>query len=321
MSRPRHWLETPGSRLPLHDGGALLGRSVDCDIVIADERVSRHHAIVREVEDGVEAVTLGGAVTRNGAPVEGAARLSDGDELGVLDHRFVLRSAPEPPPEPSALWFVERDPGVLVPLGDRRFTVGGGADDGLQIPTWEPGAVALERVGDGLVAEVLADGVATDRPHAPGDMVTLRSGANVTHRGVAIRVLALPASPAKPTHRSSVDELPWAVSLALLPRGGRLSVSVGGRTARVYLADKRCDLFVCLLRPRPPYVVGEPLPDDVILSRLWPGDRASRTDINTLVWRIRKDLAAAYLADVPLLERSNGGLCLRLAAGARVSIT
>ncbi len=321
MSRARYWLETPGARLPLHAGGALLGRSVDCDVVIADERVSRHHAIVRVVEDGIEVVPLGGAVTRDGALVEGVARLIEGDAFGVFEHRFVLRSAPEPPAEPAVMWFIERDRGVLVPLGDGRFTVGGGADDRLQLPTWEPGAVALERMGETLVAEVIVDDVTTDRPRALGDVVTLASGATVTHRGVSIRVLALPTSPSKPTHRTIVDELPTAVSLALLPRGGRLTVTVGARSARVYLADKRCDLLAILLQPPTPYVVGELLPDETIVARLWPGGRGDRTDINTLVWRIRKDLAAAELGGAPLLDRSNGGLTLRLAARAQVSIS
>jgi hypothetical protein len=178
----------------------------------------------------------------------------------------------------------------------------------------------LEVVGDRLTLEVNVDGVSVDAPTQPGDIVTLRSGATVAAKGMSFRAISLPADPSKPTTRPMFDELPTAVTLRFLPRGGNLSVTVGTHTRRLYLADKRCDLVACLLQPSAPYAVGDIIPDTALSARLWGVTRGGRTDINTLVWRVRKDLAAAGMEDVPLLERSRGGVRLRLADGARVSV-
>lgn len=317
--RARYALETPGARLTLH-GGLLLGRSLDCDVVIPDEQVSRHHAIVRATDGGVEVVPLSGPVALNGAPVGAATALSVGDELDLHGRRFVLRHAAEAPPEQETLWFVERDRGLLVSIGDERFTVGGGDDDRLVIAGWERCAIALERVGEHVVAEVFVDGVTLDRARQPGDIVTVASGSSVVHRGASFRVLALPADPSKPTRRPAFDEAITEASLTFLPRGGRLAVTAGARTLRLYLAEKRCDFIACLLQPPKPYEVGAPVPDEVIAARLWPGGRGGRTDINTLIWRLRKDIAAAGFDGLSLLDRAAGGVSLRLAPGARVSV-
>lgn len=321
MKNLRHLLETPTARVLLHGGSVLIGRSLDCDVVIADDRVSRHHALVRVTEDAAEVVPLGThLLTLNGEKVDVPKLLRDGDTIDVAGHAFTLRSeaiADFTPPDP---WFIERDPGVLVAVGAERFTVGSGGDDRLVIPGWEAAAVALEVVGDRLTLEVNADGVHVDGPTQPGDIVTLRSGSTVAAKGVSFRALSLPSDPSKPTTRPMFDELPTAVTLTFLPRGGNLSVTVGTRTRRVYLADKRCDLVASLLRPIGPYAVGEVIPDAALSARLWGASRGGRTDINTLVWRVRKDLAAAGMEDVPLLERCRGGVRLRVAEGARVSV-
>jgi hypothetical protein len=233
---------------------------------------------------------------------------------------FTLRSEAVADVQPADPWFIERDPGVLLAVGGERLTVGSGPDDRLVIPSWEPAAVALEVVGDRLTLEVNADGVIADGPTQPGDLVTLHSGATVSARGVSFRALSLPSDPSKPTTRPMFDELPTAVTLTFLPRGGNLSVTVGARTRRVYLADKRCDLVASLLQPIAPYAVGDLIPDAALSVRLWGVSRGGRTDINTLVWRVRKDLAAAGMEDVPLIERTRGGVRLRVADGARVGV-
>lgn len=321
MQRLRYLLETPTSRLVLNGGSALLGRSPDCDVVLADARVSRHHALIRVVEEGVELIPLGAPLlTLNGEKVEAPRRLRDGDAIAVADHVFTLRGEALPEIAPADPWFIERDPGVLLAVGAERLTVGSGPDDRLVIPSWEPSAVALEVVGDRLALEVNADGVRVDGPTEVGDIVNLANGATVSARGVSFRAISLPSDPSKPTTRPRFDELPTAVTLTFLPRGGNLTVTVGARTRGVYLADKRCDLVASLLQPIAPYAVCDLIPDAALSVRLWGVSRGGRTDINTLVWRVRKDLAAAGLEDVPLIERTRGGVRLRLADGARVAV-
>ena len=317
----RYLLETPTTRLQLNGGSALIGRSLDCDVVIADARVSRHHALVRVVEEGVELVPLGTHLLGlNGETPEAPRLLREGDVVSVAEHRFTLRSEAVAESTPADPWFIERDPGVLLAVGVERLTVGSGPTDRLVIPSWAPAAVALEVVGDRLTLEVNADEVEVDGPTHPGDIVTLHSGAIVSARGVSFRALSLPSDPSKPTTRPLFDELPTAVSLTFLPRGGNLSVTVGARTRRVYLADKRCDFVATLLQPFAPYAVGDLIPDAALAVRLWGNTRGGRTDINTLVWRVRKDLATAGMEDVALIERTRGGVRLRVADGARVGV-
>jgi hypothetical protein len=317
----RYLLETPTTRLPLSSGSVLIGRSLDCDVVLADARVSRHHALVRVVEDGVELIPLGAhLLTCNGDALDAPRRLRDGDVVGVAEHRFTLRTESAPETTPADPWFIERDPGVLLAVGTERFTVGSGPADRWVIPSWAPAAVTLEVVGDRLTLEVNADDVSVDGPAQAGDIITLRSGATVSARGVSFRAISLPSDPSKPTTRPHFDELPTAVTLTFLPRGGNLSVTVGARTRRVYLADKRCDFVATLLQPFAPYAVGDLIPDAALSTRLWGSSRGGRTDINTLVWRVRKDLATAGIEDVALIERTRGGVRLRVADGARVGV-
>ena len=75
-------------------GGAVLGRSRDCDIVLSDANVSRHHAEIRPAGDGWTIADLGSTngVVVNGRNARGAVALSAGDqvELGTSKLRFEL---------------------------------------------------------------------------------------------------------------------------------------------------------------------------------------------------------------------------------------
>lgn len=83
---PRVSVEPP---FVLPDRAVILGRSEDCDLIIDDGGVSRHHARV-EPRDGVFVLTdldsTNGTV-RNGEPVK-SVRLGDGDNLQLGDAVF-----------------------------------------------------------------------------------------------------------------------------------------------------------------------------------------------------------------------------------------
>lgn len=77
-----------GKRMLVSAGGAVLGRSRDCDIVVDDANVSRHHAEVRPGPRGWTVADLGSTngVRVNGRPVGKQPQpLHDGDrvELGT----------------------------------------------------------------------------------------------------------------------------------------------------------------------------------------------------------------------------------------------
>lgn len=317
---PRYWLRTDSTRVPLDGGSLLIGRNFDCDIVLQGERVSRHHALVRVVEAGVEVVSLGSSPTLlDGKPVEGVSTLRAGDRVEVDGHVFSL----EPDAlatEPSLHWFVEPAPGMLVRVAGERITVGGGDDD-VVIAAWPPSAIALAALGERLVLEANAAGVRVGQPLDVGEMIHVASGEQIACGAVALRVVALPADPSKPTAVTGADEAVTAVVLAFFPRGGRLSVHVGARERKVYLAERRSELVALLLSPPMPYLPGDLIPDTVLLDRLWPGGLATRTDLNTLLWRVRRDFAEAGLDRVNLFERKGGALRVRLPPGARVEVS
>lgn len=79
-------------RLEFDDRSILIGRHPDCDIIIDDASVSRHHARI-ESDDGV--YVLHDLESRNGTLVNGHAihqstRLFDGSEISICDVRFIF---------------------------------------------------------------------------------------------------------------------------------------------------------------------------------------------------------------------------------------
>lgn len=79
-------------RIPLDRGSTVIGRDARCDIVLADEGVSRRHARVVKNERGLfELVDMS---STNGTLVEGLPLgrmvLCDGDRFTVGDTRFTV---------------------------------------------------------------------------------------------------------------------------------------------------------------------------------------------------------------------------------------
>ena len=84
-----------GKRMLVSSGGAVIGRSRDCDVVLTDPNVSRRHAEVRpDGHGGWQVRDLGSTngVKLNGRRIEGAAPVESGDRLalGTADVRFVV---------------------------------------------------------------------------------------------------------------------------------------------------------------------------------------------------------------------------------------
>ena len=75
-------------------GTLTLGRNTECDISIASDEISRHHAKLQVVPDGVMVEDLGSAngTFVNNQRVHGATLLKAGDELRVDTIRFMLMS-------------------------------------------------------------------------------------------------------------------------------------------------------------------------------------------------------------------------------------
>jgi hypothetical protein len=90
----RALLAVGGRRLPLPARGATIGRSRDCDVVLDDAGISRHHAEIRPDAGGWTLADLGSTngVRLNGRTVRAAQQLQAGDrvELGSTEMVFEL---------------------------------------------------------------------------------------------------------------------------------------------------------------------------------------------------------------------------------------
>jgi hypothetical protein len=82
-----------GKRMPVGPGGAVIGRSRECDIVLTDSNVSRRHAEIRPSGgDGWTITDLGSTngVKVNGRTIHAQTPLKPGDDVvvGTVDVRF-----------------------------------------------------------------------------------------------------------------------------------------------------------------------------------------------------------------------------------------
>lgn len=89
-----YWLRHRGTAYPVHRGDCVLGRAPHSFLVLSAELVSREHAIVRVVAEGLEIEDLGSrnGTLVNGIPISGKNRLDAGDVIEIGGERLeVLR--------------------------------------------------------------------------------------------------------------------------------------------------------------------------------------------------------------------------------------
>ena len=79
-----------GSRWVVESDQILIGRGPECDLVVADRQVSRHHARIRRTGASyvLEDLASKNGTHLNGVPIEGEVPLQDGD---VIQIALVLR--------------------------------------------------------------------------------------------------------------------------------------------------------------------------------------------------------------------------------------
>ena len=103
-------------RYPLDLPQVVIGRSAECDIVLDDRQVSRHHARVYRQDDHYCIEDLGSknGTHINGRDVTGVARLEDGDEIQIaLRYKLAFVDAGATAP----LLFDEAAPALAMRLG------------------------------------------------------------------------------------------------------------------------------------------------------------------------------------------------------------
>lgn len=323
MLTKSYWLDTTDGRVVIGAWAVLIGRSPDCNIVLEAADISRHHALVRLGHAGAELMSLGRQPVRvNGVECRGLTPLRAGDRIDVGAWSFGVGEAPitgvSRANEPA--WFVERRPGMLHLLTGPLFRVGGGDDDDLIVESWEPSVLSFDLRAGPPVLTALRPGVGCGRALAPGERVPVTDGARITWRDEALAVRAKPASLGVETARTKPPRFAVVVLLEFMPRGGQLTIEIGGELHTTQLSDRRCDLVACLLQPPAPHRAGEFIPEDVLCGRIWPGEENGRTELNTLLYRLRQNLSNEGIDPAPLFERRGGGLRFCLAPRARVVV-
>lgn len=296
--------------------GLLIGRQQDCDIVATDPSVSRRHALIRLTADGAEAVPLGrSALELNGKKHDRAVDLHDGDELVLPGLQLEIElKAQRPDATAPAAFRIERARGGSFGVVHSPFSIGGDETDDLIIKRWPAHALRLHLAQGELFVELVA-GKATRNAAAiePGVLEPVAIGDAIQYKVETFTVVA-------GNHRdvttmvAALEPLPHRVVVEILPRGGRVTFSIAQGERTVFLADRRLDFLVSLLRPPAGNRPGDFISDDIVRSIVWPRNEAiTRPEINMLISRCRRDLIQAGLSGPRLLERAPGGGGTRLA--------
>lgn len=137
-------------RLRYHDksfvlstGQMLIGRSVECNLVMSDPLASRRHAMLAVSKSGAFVTDLGSkaGVLVNGVPIAGACRLASGDVLLLASERIVIEdvNADDEPTDPRLRTTLSPPPYATVPAGFRLA------------PTPPLGVPRVERAGSELL--------------------------------------------------------------------------------------------------------------------------------------------------------------------------
>ncbi|MCU0691403.1 MAG: FHA domain-containing protein [Polyangiaceae bacterium] len=88
----RFWLRFQGSQIPLAPGEYVIGRSSECDVVVADPRASRQHARIVVSEHGAVIQDLDSAngVFLNGKRLRGREKLAAGDAVLIGEEPLLV---------------------------------------------------------------------------------------------------------------------------------------------------------------------------------------------------------------------------------------
>jgi hypothetical protein len=319
------WLaDAAGARRKIDAGGALIGRASHCELVVPDPGTSRSQALVYLDQDGPRLVVLGrGRTLVGGERVGHEVGLAPGDRIEVPGASFVLEQSDDPDPVDGGRgWVIELPAGGYFGISGGAVRVGGHERDDLRLAGWPDGAFTLRTTQSRLHLLAHVPLVVSERPVDAGALVAVAAGDDVRIGDELLRVVGGGDFGAGSTVASRAGAvLPHGVRLEFLPRGGRLHLHIGGETRTVYLPGNRCDLMAALLQPPAPFRPGDLLDDELVLGRVWPNQARSRVDLNTLIYRLRRDLVAAGVDATQLVQRAAGGGATRIGLGDGAAIT
>ena len=110
---------------------SMIGRSAECQVLMADPRVSRRHAMIRKQDGGFYLFDLGSfnGSYLNGVRVTAAKKLETGDVLNFADHEYLFRQEESEEPEidmenlgGSTIALIRHAPVVILVSDIKGFT-------------------------------------------------------------------------------------------------------------------------------------------------------------------------------------------------------
>ena len=319
----RCWLEQNGVRRQIGSGGVLIGRLGDCDVVLEDSRVSRHHALVRLGPAGPELLQLGRNPSKvNGELASGTVVLKQGDEISLPGKVLLVVHIERASRLRPMRWVVERENGSRYGVTSFPFSVGGGNDDNIHLAGLPPQAIKLRRAQGSVFCETVGE-YNGQQSEDEEEMTPVFPGDTVRIGDETIRMLLLSEDGQRVTVVPDATPEMTALRLHFLPTGGRLVVGYdNNEQVTCYMPERRFALLATLLSPSSGTEPGEYVPDDVVCSGVWPRNRQKgREHVNVLLKRAREDLVKAGLNGFKLLERAQGGGATRFYVPAGVSVT
>lgn len=291
-----------GMAILIGPAGLLVGRHSSCNLQLTAGSASRRHALFRVADASVELIVLGKrSVDVDGQPISTTASLAHGArvELPGLTARIRIDEVAHSIPPALALC---RGP-QRFPITTSPFILGGDPSASIAIDGWPANALQLW-VTRGEVSAELEDG--TQLPVPIGEPFVVRGETFRVERTLADDVSTVLVEGQRKLR---------AVRMQALPRGGRVTFQFGDGEETVYLPGRRYRLVSALLVPPAPFAPGDFVPDSEVIPTIWDDtdEVGGRIEINIVIARTRKDLIAAGLPSVRLLERAPGGRATRFA--------
>lgn len=272
--------------ITLAEGQLVVGRSVECDLVVNDPLASRRHAVITTGKSGAFVSDLGSkaGVLVNGAAIAGARRLATGDTIQLAGVRIEIDDV-DGPEEPA-------DPKLRTTLSPPAFST---VPNGFRLaPTPPLGLARVERLRPemldddaGLEAEELTRTQAAPRVAASPDVARIARPAPLPSfaRPDNLRALATLADKAFALNR--VEEAERILQRALLDTvaaarrgevdgpGAELASTLAAKLASALGAGRWFDVAVEIYAAR-----GEILPGPVIDLLMTAARKAKPIDRN-----------------------------------------
>jgi hypothetical protein len=324
--RPAIWLvRDTGARLRVPARGLILGRRADCDVVLQDKRASQHHAMLTPTLHGLEVIALGRNPTKvDGRAVDRQAVVKHGQAVEVPGGLFMVHAPNERRGALAPAWVATHPDGNVYGVRQLPYSIGGGPEDDLQVRGWPPGALCFYGVQGAMAVEVGGAVALNGDELEVGAVEVVEPGDVFSAGGVEVRVDDARARDGESTDMRARSPHPIEVLFEFLPNGGRLHLHFDdGEKMVVELAELRARLVAALLTPSGGYEAGEYIPDEVLLTSIWPGNTSrGRTDLNVLIHRTRKSLMKSGINPSAVIARARQGRAtsVRLAPGAKVTV-